>query len=113
MGLVIGLPAFFAYFNINLENTEGNQITGGAYSSFNDAGTLLLTLNSHQWAVFRRRHLGLSLCALASRPPGSTSDHPDCSSSGYYICGIAGRQCTHCSCLSKTPWVPSRLTIFG
>ncbi|KIW61813.1 hypothetical protein PV05_01893 [Exophiala xenobiotica] len=24
MGLVIGLPAFFQYFNINLDDTQGN-----------------------------------------------------------------------------------------
>lgn len=33
MGLVIGLPAFFDYFNISLDDKSGNQITGGIDSA--------------------------------------------------------------------------------
>lgn len=41
MGLVIGLPAFFEYFDINLDNTEGNQITGGESLIVDCAGTFI------------------------------------------------------------------------
>ena len=40
MGLVIGLPAFFQYFNINLDNTEGNQITGATNGLYSGGGIL-------------------------------------------------------------------------
>ncbi|KAL6250231.1 hypothetical protein RBB50_002532 [Rhinocladiella similis] len=40
MGLVIGLPAFFEYFDINLDNTEGNQITGATNGLYSGGGIL-------------------------------------------------------------------------
>ena len=40
MGLVIGLPAFFEYFNINLQNTEGNQITGATNGLYSGGGII-------------------------------------------------------------------------
>ena len=45
MGLVIGIPAFFDYFNIILDNTEGNQIIGatnGLYSGGGLIGSLVV-----------------------------------------------------------------------
>ncbi|KAK5209652.1 hypothetical protein LTR47_009050 [Exophiala xenobiotica] len=40
MGLVIGLPAFFQYFNINLDDTKGNQITGATNGLYSGGGIL-------------------------------------------------------------------------
>ncbi|EXJ68768.1 uncharacterized protein A1O5_07699 [Cladophialophora psammophila CBS 110553] len=40
MGLVIGLPAFFQYFNINLDDTQGNQITGATNGLYSGGGIL-------------------------------------------------------------------------
>ncbi|KAI1614374.1 general substrate transporter [Exophiala viscosa] len=39
-GLVIGLPAFFKYFNINLDDTKGNQITGAINGLYSGGGIL-------------------------------------------------------------------------
>ncbi|KAH0837179.1 hypothetical protein AYO21_08164 [Fonsecaea monophora] len=40
MGLVIGLPAFFQYFNISLDDTQGNQITGATNGLYSGGGIL-------------------------------------------------------------------------
>lgn len=40
MGLVIGLPAFFQYFNISLDDTSGNQITGATNGLYSGGGII-------------------------------------------------------------------------
>ncbi|KEF51771.1 uncharacterized protein A1O9_12108 [Exophiala aquamarina CBS 119918] len=40
MGLVIGLPAFFQYFNISLEDTSGNQIAGATNGLYSGGGII-------------------------------------------------------------------------
>ena len=105
MGLVIGLPAFFQYFNINLDDTQGNQITGGGEVRWRFK-SCLLTRPSYQWTIFWRRHLRLYLCAMASGPLRPTSDHPDSGGVGYHLGSIAGRQCPYCTqsalCVSES-----------
>jgi len=40
MGLAIGLPSFFQYFRIGLENESGNQITGATNGLYSGGGIL-------------------------------------------------------------------------
>ena len=40
MGLVIGLPAFFSYFGISLDNAEGNQIIGATNGVYSGGGAI-------------------------------------------------------------------------
>ena len=40
MGLVIGLPAFFQYFHISLEDASGNQITGATNGLYSGGGII-------------------------------------------------------------------------
>lgn len=40
MGLVIGLPAFFQYFDISLDNARGNQILGATNGLYSGGGVI-------------------------------------------------------------------------
>ncbi|KAK5046457.1 hypothetical protein LTR84_008260 [Exophiala bonariae] len=68
MGLVIGLPAFFQYFHISLNDTNGNQITGatnGLYSGGGIIGCALVPWLLDRLGRTRIMLIGLIGCACS------------------------------------------------
>lgn len=67
IGAVIGLPSFFAYFNIDIKSDGGSRITGVSPSYITLHMIRFTNLRrSYQWLVRRRRPHWLLLDHLSS-----------------------------------------------
>ncbi|RKK27588.1 hypothetical protein BFJ66_g16131 [Fusarium oxysporum f. sp. cepae] len=77
MGVVIGLPEFFRYFNISLDNNEGNSITGatnGLYCGGGVFGCIFVPFFLKKYGRKRTIQLG-ALVAIISAALQSGSVH--------------------------------------